>query len=123
MHKMPNTCLLVCLLPFCLFLQGVNTANCNVSRVQSCASRYTAAVISAGQDITKICSAAHSYLNCLDKYVADCIHYPGSNSYVSNLITAAKQQLNKAGCEASGANGSVYSIIAITVGFFLHRVL
>ncbi|XP_048750872.1 uncharacterized protein LOC125662633 [Ostrea edulis] len=121
MSNMSNTCLLVCLVLFCIFLQGVNTADCAVSRVQGCVTNFATAGISAGQDITKLCSAAHSYLNCLEKYVADCVQDLSSNSYVSTFITAAKQELNKAGC-GNGANGPVYSIIAIAVGVCLQRL-
>ncbi|XP_056002310.1 uncharacterized protein LOC130049137 [Ostrea edulis] len=121
MPRFSITTTLACLASVCLCLQGANAQDCATPKLQTCATNFAAAAAAAGQDKTKICSAANSYLDCVNKVVTDCKLDPNSSSIINQAITTAKQELAQAGC-GNGASGSVYSVVAIVLGVFLHRL-
>ncbi|XP_056002311.1 uncharacterized protein LOC125662634 [Ostrea edulis] len=121
MQKYSMTVILACLVSGVLFLPGANAQDCPTPKIQACNTTFGTAVGAAGQDKTKICSAANSYLNCVNKIVTDCKLDPNRNSAIRQAIATAKRQSSQAGC-GNGASGSVYSIVTIVVGVCLHKL-
>ncbi|XP_056002315.1 uncharacterized protein LOC130049144 isoform X2 [Ostrea edulis] len=120
MYKLFMTAFPAGLVVVCLILQCANAQDCQTAKLQACVESFRSDVLSAGRDKTRLCSAANTYLNCVNKVVSDC-NLDSSTHSVSQAITAAKHELSLAGC-GNGASGSVYSILTIVVGICLHRL-
>ncbi|XP_056002318.1 uncharacterized protein LOC125662250 [Ostrea edulis] len=94
-----------CLVSVCLFLQTADAQDCANPKLQTCVTNFTTAATSAGQDKTNICSAANSYLKCVNRIIADCNLDTNSGSVIIQAIVAAKSQLTQAGC-SNGVGGN-----------------
>ncbi|VDI53039.1 Hypothetical predicted protein [Mytilus galloprovincialis] len=88
---------IACLISISIVMQGADAQDCSTPKMTSCSTTYANVVEGAVGDKKKICSAANTYLNCLNKVVTDCKLDPGT-SIISQTIADAKQALSQFGC-------------------------
>ncbi|CAG2213299.1 unnamed protein product [Mytilus edulis] len=95
---------------------GTDAHDCASQKIKACSKTYNNVVAGDAGDMKKICSAANTYLNCLNKVVTDCKLDPGT-SIISQSIAAAKQALSQYGCgSGNGAGSLVFNLVAMISG-------
>ncbi|XP_076116872.1 uncharacterized protein LOC143084350 [Mytilus galloprovincialis] len=116
MDKLSFVTVVACLVSISIVMQGADAQDCATSKITACSTTYSGAVAGAGGDKKKICSAANTYLDCLNKVVTDCKLDPGT-SIISQTIAAAKKALSQYGCgSGNGAGSIVFNLVTMMSG-------
>ncbi|XP_063398865.1 uncharacterized protein LOC134683485 [Mytilus trossulus] len=99
---------------------GADAQNCSSSKITTCSTNYNSAIAGAGEDTNTFCSAANTYLDCLNEVVTNCNLDSGSIS-LNQTIAAAKQ--TRSGCGgANGAGSLVFNLVAIVSGHTFYKL-
>ncbi|XP_062609343.1 uncharacterized protein LOC134271105 [Saccostrea cucullata] len=101
-------------LTFVCFLISVNVikhAEAQIcSQLTPCVFALTTALAGAGKDISKLCSAYNTYVNCLNKAASGC------SVDISDIMQTAKNSLSQYGCSSSGGDSIPDTISSSTPG-------
>ncbi|XP_052066146.1 uncharacterized protein LOC127705828 [Mytilus californianus] len=123
MDKLSAVTLIACFVSISTVMQGAGADDC-APKIASCTTNYTNALPEAAVtgDKNKICSAANTYLDCLNKVVTDCKLESGT-SVISQTIAAAKQALSQYGCgSGNGAGSLVFNLVAMASGLTFYKL-
>ncbi|XP_063398863.1 uncharacterized protein LOC134683482 [Mytilus trossulus] len=122
MDKMSFVTVIACLVSIIIVLQGADAQDCNTPKMSTCTKTYSGTVAGAGGSKNKICSAAHTYLDCLNKVFTDC-KLDSSSSTIGHTIAAAKQALSQYGCgRGNGAGSLVFNLVALMSGLIFYEL-
>ncbi|VDI32883.1 Hypothetical predicted protein [Mytilus galloprovincialis] len=91
---------------------GADAQNCSPSKITTCLTNYNSAIAGAGEDTNTFCSAANTYLDCLNEVHINCNFDSGITS-LGQTIAGAKQTLSQYGC-GGGADAQNCSPSKIT---------
>ncbi|XP_062598024.1 uncharacterized protein LOC134259461 [Saccostrea cucullata] len=101
--------LVCCMILLTTYIQGTVAVGCTTNDVTTCSTTYTYAIRAAGNDIEKMCSVTHQFLDCLDKVLASC----GTDSSLDSAkayVNQARKTINQNAC---GAVGLVFNLLAM----------
>ncbi|XP_076116621.1 uncharacterized protein LOC143084099 [Mytilus galloprovincialis] len=97
MDCLSSVSVIACLVSISIVMQEAEAQDCSTPKTTSCSTTYANVVEGARGDKKTICSAANTYLDCLNKVATDCKLDPGT-SIISQTIADAKQALSQFGC-------------------------
>ncbi|VDI51221.1 Hypothetical predicted protein [Mytilus galloprovincialis] len=109
---------IACLASISIVMQEAYAQDCATPKISTCTITYNSAVAGVGGDKNTICSAANTYLDCLNKVFTDCkLDSNSSSSFISQTIAVAKQALSKYGCgSGNGAGSLVFNLVTMMSG-------
>ncbi|XP_071177316.1 uncharacterized protein [Mytilus edulis] len=115
--------LIACFVSISIVMQGVYAQDdppCADTGINNCQMSYDGAVGIAEGNKKMICSAAKTYLDCLNQVVTDCKLKP---SDVSQTIAPGKQALSDNKCGSGNSAGSlVFNLVAMVSGLIFYKL-
>ncbi|XP_061185287.1 uncharacterized protein LOC133193367 [Saccostrea echinata] len=111
--------LVFCFISLTVYIQGTVAQGCFSDDALTCSTNFVNAVNAYGADANnyeKICSAAHQFLDCINKVLTTCTMDSPSRNTVNQYMNQARQALNQYGCGAAGLFISL-SVMALGLAF------
>ncbi|XP_061185145.1 uncharacterized protein LOC133193192 [Saccostrea echinata] len=106
-------CLVFCLISLTAHIQGTVAQGCSSSDALTCSTNFANAYRAAANNYENICSAAHQFLDCVNKVLTACSTDSLSRNSVNQYMNQARQELNQYGC---GAAGLFFNLLVMVLG-------